>query len=147
MICIVALFVFAVLGVFSAKYRQLAKEAFRCTFLRLTFRPCETDIDGRIRSKLVGRLLPRAPGAARFLYRHFDVLSTLFTIAFFASTLYSAYSLYNLVTLGTCNPGGACEITTIAGLCILTLEDYAAVVIVAAFALAMAYMLVKSRRR
>jgi hypothetical protein len=144
MICLVALFVFAVLGVFSAKYRQLAREAFRCTFLRLTFKPCDSQLDQRIKSKLTSKLLPRAPGVARFIYRRFDVLSSLFTIAFFASTVYSAYSLYNLVVFGTCSPGEACDITTIAGLCVLTLQNYAAYAIVVAFVLALAYTLIKS---
>lgn len=146
MICLVALFVFAVLGVFSARYRQLAREAFRCTFLRLTFKPCDSQLDQRIKSKLTAKLLPRAPSIARFIYKRFDILSSLFTIAFFASTVYSAYSLYNLLVFGTCSPGEACEITTIAGLCVLTLQNYAAYAIVAAFVLALAYVLLKSRK-
>lgn len=118
MICLVALFVFAVLGLFSAKYRQLAKEAFRCTFLRLTFKPCDSQLDQRIKSKLTSKLLPRAPGLARFIYRNFDVLSTVFTIVFFASTIYSAYSLYNLATLGTCDPsGGYCPLGATSPVC------------------------------
>jgi len=145
MICVIALFVFAVLGIFSARYRPLAKEAFRCTFLKITLRPCETGLDDRIKSKLTAKLLPRAPGAARFVYKNFELLSWAFTLLFFASMAYSAYSLYNLVAYGTCTPGGVCEITTIAGICILTLQDYLAVLIVFAFVAAMAYMLLKAR--
>jgi len=118
MICVIALFVFAVLGIFSAKYRGLAKEAFRCTFLKMTFRPCETGLDDRIKSKLVGKLLPRAPSVARLVYRHFELLSWAFTLLFFASMIYSAYSLYNLAVYGTCDPNtGVCLFNTKAPVC------------------------------
>ncbi len=145
MICVIALLVFAVLGIFSARYRQMAREAFRCTFLKLTFKPCDTQLDQRIKSKLTSKLLPAAPGAARFVYRHFDALSTLFTIAFFASTIYSAYSLYNLLVLGSCDPNGTCEITAVAGMCILDLQKYAAIAIMVVFVIGLAYVLLKRR--
>jgi len=148
MICVIALFVFAVLGIFSTKYRSLAKEAFRCTFLKITLRPCETGLDDMIKSKLTSKLLTRTPKLAKFVYKNFGLLSTAFTLLFFASMAYSAYSLYNLFVYGTCDPsGGVCEITTIAGLCILTLEDYLAVAIVVVFAAALAYMLLKARKQ
>ncbi|MFH1622894.1 MAG: hypothetical protein ABIA12_00010 [Candidatus Aenigmatarchaeota archaeon] len=118
MICVIALFVFAVLGVFSARYRPLAREAFRCTFLKITLRPCETGLDDRIKSKLVSKLLPRAPRAARFVYKNFEVLSWAFTLLFFASMIYSAYSLYNLYAYGTCDPNtGVCLFNIKAPLC------------------------------
>jgi len=147
MICLVALFVFAVMGLFSAKYRILAKEAFKCTFLRLTFKPCDTQLDQRIKSKLTSKLLPRVPSLARFVYRNFDLLSTVFTLIFFASTAYSAYSLFNLVTLGTCDPNGVCVITVIAGLCSLELEKYIAVAIVVVFVVAASYLLMQKRKK
>ncbi|MCX6820404.1 MAG: hypothetical protein NT016_00400 [Candidatus Aenigmarchaeota archaeon] len=146
MICLFALFAFAVLGIFSAKYRPMAKEAFRCTFLKLTFKPCDTQLDQRIKSKLTSKLLPRAPALAKFVYKNFDLLSTAFTLVFFASTAYSAYSLYNLVTLGTCDPNGVCVITDIAGMCILDIEKYIVVAIVAVFVVAVAYLFIQKRK-
>ena len=56
MICFVALAVFAVMGLFSAKYRPYAKEAFDCVFRRLTLRKCESGLDKRIKSKLTGKI-------------------------------------------------------------------------------------------
>jgi len=118
MICIIALLVFGVLGLFSAKYRALAKESFRCVFLRLSFRPCETQLDQRIKSKLTSKLLVRSPKLAKFVYKRFELLSWIFTIALFASMIYSAYGLYNLFTLGTCDPsGGYCPLSTKAPVC------------------------------
>jgi hypothetical protein len=109
MICIVALFTFSTLGIFSAHYRSIAKEAFRCVFQRLTLRTCETSLDQKIKSKLTSKLLKRSPRLARFVYKRFEILSWIFTIVLFASMIYSAYSLYNLFVFGTCDPiSGSC---------------------------------------
>jgi len=104
MICIIALVVFGILGLFSARYRSLAKEAFRCVFLRLQFKPCETQLDQKIKSKLTSKLLTRSPRAAKFVYKRFELLSWAFTIIFFASMAYTVYGFYNLFTYGTCDP-------------------------------------------
>ena len=109
MICVVALVVFAVLAIFSARYRPLAKEAFECTFRKLTFRKCKTNLNERIRAKLTGKLI-KLPKVARFTYKHFQVLSVIFTILFFVSLIYTGYSVYNIVRYGNCNgdDGGFC---------------------------------------
>jgi len=99
-ICIIALIVFSVLGIFSMRWRKLAKEAFDCVF-----RPCVTKLDQRIKSKLTAKLMKRTPALARFTYKNFKVLSWIFTIAFFASLFYSAYGIFNLITYGSCEPG------------------------------------------
>lgn len=104
MICIIALFTFGILGIFSARYRSLAKEAFHCVFLRMQFKPCDTQLDQKIKSKLTSKLLRRSPRAARFVYKRFELLSWIFTILLFGSMFYSAYSLYNLYAYGTCDP-------------------------------------------
>ncbi len=112
MICLIALVVFGMLSVFSAKYRSTAKEAFRCVFLKMSFRTCDTKLDQRIKSGIVSKLMKKNPTLARFVYRRFDVLSWIFTIVFFASMIYSFYSLYNLAVFGTCDPlTGSCVIT------------------------------------
>jgi hypothetical protein len=103
-LCIIGLVVFAVLGVFSAKYRALAKEAFRCVFRMATLRPCDTDFDRKIKMKLVGKLMGTHKGIAGLLYKNFDALSWAFTLLFFVSLLITAQSVYNLVVYGTCDP-------------------------------------------
>jgi len=118
MICLVALFTFSVLGIFSAKYRSLAREAFKCVFLRLTLRPCDTKLDERIRSKLTSKLLRRSPKLARVFYKHFEIISWAFTILFFSSMIYSSYSLYNLYVHGTCDPySDDCPLSLTAPVC------------------------------
>lgn len=105
-ICIIAMVVFAIMGIFSAAYRKLAKEAFECTFRMITFRPCKTKLDERIRARLTSKLM-KTPKIAKFLYKNFNVLSWSFVIIFFASLGYSSYSIYNLIVHGTCSPGSS----------------------------------------
>lgn len=51
-LCLVALVVFGILGIFSAKYRELAKEAFGCFFKTIQLKPCDSKLDQRIKSSL-----------------------------------------------------------------------------------------------
>jgi thiol-disulfide isomerase/thioredoxin len=96
------------MGIFSARYRELAKEAFSCFFKTIQLKPCDTKLDQRIKSKLIASLMRYSPGLAKFTYKNFAVLSWVFTLLFFASMAYSAYSVYNLLVYGSCNPGGFC---------------------------------------
>lgn len=103
MICLIALVVFAVLGIFSAKYRTVAKEAFDCVFRRITFRKCTTGLDNRLKSQITGRLMRKRPRFAKAVYRHFEAISWIFTIALVLSLGYSVYSVANLFIYGNCN--------------------------------------------
>jgi len=103
MICLLALIVFAILGIFSVKYRALTKEAFDCTFRKITLRPCKTDLNTRIKTTIVGSLLPKAPRTAKIIYRYFTLLSILFTILLLISTFYTGKGLYNYAVYGNCN--------------------------------------------
>jgi len=113
-LCIVALVVFAVLSIFSAKYRPLAAEAFDCVFRKMTLRKCETGLDQRIKGEIIGKLMMHNEKAAGFVFKHFESISFAFTVLFFASMIYSGYSLYNLFTLGTCDPSsGNCVLSSL----------------------------------
>ncbi len=103
-VCLAALVIFAVLGIFSAKYRRWAKEAFGCVARRLTLRPCEAGLNQRIRAKLTGKLLRRAPKLARFTHKYFEPISWVFTIILFVSLFLTANGLYNLAVYGSCDP-------------------------------------------
>ncbi|NYZ78520.1 thioredoxin family protein [Candidatus Micrarchaeota archaeon] len=107
-LCLLAMVVFGILGIFSAKYRELAKEAFGCFFNTIQLKPCDSKLDQRIKSTLIAKIMKLSPGLARMTYKNFAVLSWIFTILFFASMAYSAYSVYNLVVYGSCNPGSYC---------------------------------------
>ena len=102
-LCFVALFVFAVLGIFSAKYRALFLEALGCVGRTLTLRPCESKLDERIKATLIASLLERSPPIARAVHQHFNILSIVFAILFFGSMIYSAIAVYNYWAYGNCN--------------------------------------------
>lgn len=103
MICIIALVVFAILAVFSAKYRPLAAEAFDCVFRRVTFRKCTSGLDKRLKARITGKVMRRHKRAGRFLFRYFEVFSWLFLILLLASLVQVGISVYNYAAYGNCN--------------------------------------------
>ena len=105
MLCLIALFVFSVLGIFSVKYRALAKQAFTCVFLKIQLRPCDTGLDQKIKIKIVGKVFKHHKGFAKLINNHFQIVSWFFTILFISSMLYTSYGMYNLFVHGTCDPG------------------------------------------
>ena len=109
MICIIALIVFGILGIFSAAHRKLAKEALDCVARRVVLRPCETGFDQMIKSLVVGKFL-RFPCLARPLYRHFESFSWLLIGLMIVSTFFIAQGAYNYAKYGNCNgsQGGFC---------------------------------------
>jgi hypothetical protein len=112
-ICIVALVVFSFLSIVSARYRPLAKDAFKCVFLMIQLKPCNVGLETKIKTKITSKLMI-VPSLARFFYKNFKYISWAFTISFFASMFYSAYGIYNLLTIGRCDPSNPyCEITSL----------------------------------
>jgi len=111
-ICIVALVVFSFLSIVSARYRPLAKDAFKCVFLMIQLKPCEVGLEEKIKTKITSKLMV-LPSLARVFYKNFKYISWMFTISFFASLFYSAYGVYNLLAIGRCDPNSAsCEIAS-----------------------------------
>ena len=103
MICVISLIVFAFLGLFSARYRNLAKEAFECVFKRIQLKPCESGLDQRVKSKIIGKVFKRNKKAAGFLNKYFEVFSWLLVILMFVSLGFTANGLYNYFAYGNCN--------------------------------------------
>lgn len=112
-LCIVALIVFGILGIFSAKYRKLAVQALDCTVKTVTLRPCDTGLDEKIKTKLIGFLLKVSPPVAKFSNKNYDVLSKitgiLFFVLFFSSLFFSGQAVYNYVAFGNCNGPNSTE--------------------------------------
>lgn len=104
MICLLALIVFGILGIFSATHRKIAKEAFSCVFRRITLRKCETGLDKRLKSQLTGMFMRKAPRAASFVYKNFEIISWAFTILLVASLVFTGIGAVNLITYGSCDP-------------------------------------------
>ncbi len=118
MICLIALFVFAVLSVFSAKYRDYFREALNCIFRRATLRKCDTGFDKKMKAKIVGRLMKGNPKIAAGVFRHFEAISWFFTILLFTSMAYSVDGLYNYAVYGNCDgaySSAFCVFNVIAG--------------------------------
>jgi len=103
MICILALIVFSILGIFSFSHRQLAKEAFDCVFRRLTLRKCQSRLDEKSRSKITGYLRNYSPTMAKFFYKYFRILEFIFVLIFILSMVQTGISAYNFYVYGNCN--------------------------------------------
>jgi len=110
MICLIALIVAGILGIFSVRYRKLATEAFDCVFRRITLRPCTSGLDRRLKNKIVGAVSRKHIGLAKFIVKYFEILSWFFTILLITSLFFSARGIYFYVVYGNCNgdQGGFC---------------------------------------
>jgi len=108
--------VLLILGIFSMRYRILAKEAFDCIFRMVTLKPCKSKLDQRIKSHITGRAMKYHPKLAKFLFKNFELLSWIFVIIFIASIIFSAWGIYNFAVYGNCNgpePGKYCVINEV----------------------------------
>ena len=117
-LCIIAFFVLAVMSIFSAKYRPMAKEAFGCVFKTITLKPCDTGMDDRIKAEVVSKVLKVSPTAARLTNRHFTFLSWVFVLLTLVSLAYSAAGVYNFYFYGNCDgpqSTGACILNDLTG--------------------------------
>ena len=114
MFCIAAFIIFAVLGIFSASYRSLAKKAWKCVLRKMTFRPCDINFQEEAKAKLLGKFIVTKPRLARFLDRWIGVFASVFVILSVWSLLVVLNSGLNLLVYDTCNPNNA-ESCSLAG--------------------------------
>jgi DNA-binding transcriptional MerR regulator len=121
MFCIAAFIILAVLGIFSARYRKLAGNAWKCVGKKATFRKCDTSFKEDTKSMLLGKLVLRRPRLTKFLEKWIDVLAFIFVVLTIWSLFVVVKSGMNLYVYGTCNPNNsescsigaeACGITT-----------------------------------
>jgi hypothetical protein len=105
--CLIALLVFLLLSIVSARYRPLARRALRCVARKATFRPCDTGLDEEIKAGTVAGIMKVSPGAAGLVFRHFEAFSVAVTLIFFVSTIWLIRAVYFLWVYGNCSgPGG-----------------------------------------
>ncbi len=102
-VCIIAFIVFAFLGIFSIKYRELAREAFACVLNTVTLRPCTTGFDNKLKTRLSISFTRIHPKLGKILFQNFKTISLIFTILLLASLGFTVYSLYNLIAFGNCS--------------------------------------------
>lgn len=103
MICIVAMIIAGILSIFSASYREIAKDAFNCVFKNLTLRKCDSGADQRLKTAITAKMMKFSPKTAGFTFKYFNIISWIFVILLFASVVYSAYGFYNFIQYGNCN--------------------------------------------
>ena len=103
MFCIASFVVLSILGIFSASNRVLAKEALDCVLRRVTFRPCNTGFDQKMKAKILGVVITRSEGAARFLNKYFEAIAWVFIVLMLAATFMFGRGLYYFYTWGNCN--------------------------------------------
>ncbi|MGD0424134.1 MAG: hypothetical protein ABSA92_11845 [Candidatus Bathyarchaeia archaeon] len=144
-LCLVALVLFSIMSIGSTKYRSLARETFKCVTKTLTLSPCDMAFEQRIKAQVTAKLLKVYPPLARAFYWNFKVFAWAFTVIFFVSLIYTAYSFYNFAVYGSCEPGGVCYLTWIGG-CILNVERVA-VYLALATIIGIAYFLIRRVRR
>src|SRR3989338_8810549 len=102
-LCLLALPVFAILSIFSFKYRRLTKDALHCLFRTVTLRKCESGLDDRIKAQITGRLLKFNQKTAGFFYKNYKIISWIVLLVFIWSFYISSVGLYNYLQYGNCN--------------------------------------------
>ena len=101
--CIIGIVIFGILGIFSAKYRTYFRESLRCITRQMTFRPCDTDFDNKMKAKISGKLVKISPVLSRFVFRRFAMISWVFIIMLFAGIAMTGAGVYNWWAYGNCN--------------------------------------------
>ncbi len=102
-LCLLALPVFAILSIFSIRYKKLTSDALECLFKTIQLRKCESGLDDRIKADLTGRVLTLSPRLAQFLYNYYKIISWIILIIFVWSMFTSIIGVYNYVQYGNCN--------------------------------------------
>jgi protein-disulfide isomerase len=103
MFCITAFVVLSILGIFSATNRALAREALDCVLRRVTFRPCNTGFDEKMKAKILGAVIMRSERLARFISKYFEVLAWIFFILIMGASVMAVRGLYLFYVTGSCN--------------------------------------------
>ncbi|MEI6850539.1 MAG: hypothetical protein WCK26_01065 [Candidatus Saccharibacteria bacterium] len=107
MFCIAAFIVLAIISIFSARYRKLAKKAWGCTARRVTFRPCDTSFKEETKNKLLSHVAKRTPKLVKVADISIEIASFAFVVLTIWSLLVVFESGLNLFVWGTCNPSDA----------------------------------------
>src|SRR3989338_2491743 len=102
-LCLIALPIFAVLSIFSAKYRKLTLESLDCVFRTAAFRKCRSGLDDRVKASLTGKVMRVSPRTAGFIYNNYKILSWIILIIFVWSIYGTSVGLYNYAKYGSCN--------------------------------------------
>jgi hypothetical protein len=122
MICLIALAVFAILGIISAKYRTYFFEALDCVTKRVTLRKCTTSFDKKMKMKITTRISGLSKPLGGFVFKKFETISWIITIIMILSLVWTAWvgftGIYNWYYYGNCNgpeSNQICELNNLIG--------------------------------
>ena len=101
--CFVAIIVFGILGIFSAKYRSYFRESLHCIKRTAMLKPCDTNFDQQMKAKITAGLMKRSERLGKIVYKQFNKIAWIFLIAMIISTFFTGLSIYNLAVYGNCN--------------------------------------------
>lgn len=145
-LCIVALVIFSVMSIWSAKYRKLAKETFKCVTKTLMLSPCDMDFEQKVKARVTAKLLALNPMLAKAFYRNFRIFAWAFTATFFVSLFLTVRSFYNYLVYGSCEPGESCYLTAL-GVSNGDLEKFSMYAVFAVIALLGIYLVMRRVRK
>jgi len=95
------------MGIFSARYRRLAADAWKCVARKTTFRKCDTTFKEDLKNRLLGKIAIKRPRLTRFLERWIEVLAFVFVILTIWSLLSVLRSGLYLYVYDTCRPSNS----------------------------------------
>lgn len=107
MFCIAAFIVLLIIGIFSARYRQMAKKAWSCTARRITFRQCDTNFKDELKNKMLAKVAVKTPRLVKATDIAIEVGAVIIVLLTIWSLLVSFKAGLNLYVYGTCNPSNA----------------------------------------
>lgn len=107
MFCIAAFIILAVISIFSARYRRMAKQAWGCVARRVTFRPCDTKFKDELKSRLLARVALKSPRWVKTADIALEVAAFLIILLTLWSVFVVVKSGLNLYVYGTCSPANA----------------------------------------
>lgn len=117
MFCIAAFIVLAIISIFSASHRKLAKQALSCTLRRVTLRPCDSSFKEETKNKLLSHVANKTPKLVKAADIGIEITSFLLVILTVWSLAVSIESGLNLFVWGTCNPSDASSCSLSAETC------------------------------
>lgn len=107
MVCIAAFIILAIIGIFSAKYRKLTKEAWGCVARKLTLRPCDSNFKDDVKNSILSRVVIKQPKMVKFTSIAIEVGAFLIVVLTIWSLLVAVKSGISLYVYGTCEPSNA----------------------------------------
>lgn len=107
MFCIAAFIVLLVVGIFSAKYRLMMKQAWGCVGRKFTLRPCDTNFKKDLKDHMLAKVANKSPKmvkTADITIEFGAIVIVILTIWSLGVVLISGLNLY---VYGTCSPSNA----------------------------------------